>query len=1167
MNALQQKCRPKHQVLVLKCYPRTTKGAVDVKPNSSELSYLLYYVASRKSKFQKVGSFLEKKTASDVWRLRIGNVQVTLQILEALIEKNPKDLPLFATSVLKILDLVLKSNDIAMVESSTPTFEAFCANHDASSLSADQAYMKQYESIVRQYASLASTRSSPGKTQPSKPVAMRWRNTGLEAIRSVASSDTLASVSGRQYEVIVPMILENLWTDNEDFLEVLLQRAQVEEKVDTEKLLRRRTSVATVRTADTTGNADPNPIALSGTAMDVDKLAEEDIGVLAMVCLKLIFIAPNRSQIHAATQALLTFIEERVVQEEKVVRTHHGTGRDSGWAIKMFGLISRWAPVQERYVILVTTMDTLVRMPLSDDTLPQHIVLVAMMGALLRSDVNLIGLSVMDVLLSLMQHMKRLVQLPGDPSGAREAENLVPGKPDPRSPNAIAASTAAELCASNRKELLGRIQQTIGDLATHVYYADQISDMISAILLRLRPARSGSTANSSPQGEKTEGQTGSLTNLAEDTNVESLFSLTIAKTAALKAIKSILLVANPRTKMAGNLGLARSKVPIQVWEGTQWLLRDPDGQVRKAYADAVILWLDRETTKGDLRAKDESAPNPRQAARSSKEAKDMLNVAPARRAASSASTRKEAKPPRSHFLSLLHVAIYDNALQYLDYETDLVLLHTLLAKLVSQLGINAVRYGLPMIFRLQEDIQDVETPICKVRLGSLVHGYLWLMTDQFDFENSIVGRAIHNEISRRRSKNFWVEGIHVPAPLLELVGTPGLARPQPKMPLHRIESEALLPFDDRFALIECICSGYQETMVSPPGSPAASPGRNFAHPILGQAMSPVTQVDREVPARFREDMCAEWSREMVLALVQAGSKSASLNGSRTGTMGTSGRNRLAAAVANGSPAGSRNDLRPQSQPAPQNGGLMAPAGGLDKLRKSSLRSNLTPSPASSTAPHGGVTSVDQLKMVLSGHAQASNLRGHTSHGAAGAGAGGGDDDSTDSLVSYDYAPSELSFNPPQTSSGAPPRTGYRSRSQSRDGKTSSPNGSPRSNGGDRHQSMDGARGYEDGEAVPPVPPLPHGVSSSPPPTGGRPSTSPQPPVLPPVTQDHSAIRPAKTRSVKSRAGGGDHRPFTSAGGFGEDVVPVPALDLNALLSGIDSKAGEHGLGNVSRPPY
>lgn len=88
MNALQQKCRPKHQVLVLKCYPRTTKGAVDVKPNSSELSYLLYYVASRKSKFQKVGSFLEKKTASDVWRLRIGFVLFPISLCSLLLSFN-----------------------------------------------------------------------------------------------------------------------------------------------------------------------------------------------------------------------------------------------------------------------------------------------------------------------------------------------------------------------------------------------------------------------------------------------------------------------------------------------------------------------------------------------------------------------------------------------------------------------------------------------------------------------------------------------------------------------------------------------------------------------------------------------------------------------------------------------------------------------------------------------------------------------------------------------------------------------------------------------------------------------------------------------------------------------------------------------------------------------
>lgn len=74
MEAIRQKCRPKHQVLVLKCYPRHQKNNVEVKPNSSELSYLLYYASTRRSKLQKVGDFLDKRTTSDVWKGRIGYV-------------------------------------------------------------------------------------------------------------------------------------------------------------------------------------------------------------------------------------------------------------------------------------------------------------------------------------------------------------------------------------------------------------------------------------------------------------------------------------------------------------------------------------------------------------------------------------------------------------------------------------------------------------------------------------------------------------------------------------------------------------------------------------------------------------------------------------------------------------------------------------------------------------------------------------------------------------------------------------------------------------------------------------------------------------------------------------------------------------------------------------
>ncbi len=339
-------------------------------------------------------------------------------------------------------------------------------------------------------------------------------------------------------------------------------------------------------------------------------------------------------------------------------------------------MISRWAPVQDRYVILVTAMDTLSKKPVDEETLPLHLALTAMVGSLLRSDINLIGLSVMDVLLVLIQQMKKLLQLPGAATGWQPPEDGADAGDD------------ANLAGTRCKELLGRIQQSIGDLATHVYYADQISDMISTILLRLKTSKSSSTI-SSPHGEKADAAAPpangpSATDLSESQQVDAYFSANVGRVAALKAIKSILLIANPKTKLTGNVSLSRNRVPIQVWEGTHWLLRDPDGAVRKAYVDALLVWLDRETTAADSKARDESLT-----ARSSlKNSREIPPVSAARRAASSASNRgeKQAKGPRSHFLELIHLAAYDNALQYVEFETDIVLLWVLLAKMCFSWG-------------------------------------------------------------------------------------------------------------------------------------------------------------------------------------------------------------------------------------------------------------------------------------------------------------------------------------------------------------------------------------------------------------------------------------------------------------------------------------------------
>jgi hypothetical protein len=1055
------------------------------------------------------------------------NVQVTLGILAALTEKSQTDAALIAPTVLKILEMILRSDDITMIESSLPTWQAFCENHDPSSLFADQAYRQQYETVVRSYAQLASSRHVPGKGNVSRPVQARWRSAGLEAIKSIASSDALASVAGRQINTIMPRILENLWTDDEDVLDIFVQRVQMEEKVDTEKLLRRRASTATVQTEKT---GDANPVAITGTAGDVDKLAEEDIGVLAMQCLKSIFVVSNQSQLYGATDALLGYISERVKQGHHVVQVGESRKQDRGWAIKIYSITAHWAPVQDRYAILVSAMNSLLRMPMKEELLNQHLAYTAMIGSLLRSDVNLIGLSVMDVLLGLIREMKKLFSLAGDPHRSGSIEEME----DANDQDTRSAKT----------DLLSRLEKCVGDLAAHVYYADQVADMISAIIIRLRPNRSASST-STPQGERNEGaENGAGASSADLTEsqsqLEAYFSYHQGRVSALKAIRAILLVANPKSKLAGTIDLSRNRVPIQVWEGTHWLLRDSDGRVRKAYIEALVTWLDRETTAADAKARDEALLQPRSSMKSSREPTDI-----SQRAVSNTGPRErpQGRGRRSQFLPMLHLTIYDNALQFVDSEPDIALLHILLTKLAMKLGVNATRYGIPMIYRLQEDVQEIDQPLHKVRVAALCHGYFWALAERFDFDTTAVGRAIHNEIARRKSKGFWVDGINVPPPQVSAIKTPGTNQPQPMWDANALEGEEILPFDDRTTLVECIGHSYEESARSPPASPAVSPGRRLSNP-MGSSFTAkpaihASHIDTELPSGFREEMLTDWSREAALTALTSVAKSESVTGSRTGATGQ-GRGMLTINTGDTNGNGYRNyivspfgSLRP---------GSAQQLDRVSKLRKSSVRSGLSPSVAASAK--AGVASVEQLKMILSGDAS-----------PEGAGIVPLDDDSGDSMMSYDYTASELSFNPPvqtEPTTATSPDTPKRSISvSSRQGPLSS--NPPHEATPTLHHDE-----AEEDDDVPPVPPLPQSFSTS-----MRSDIS----AGDVAVQDH-AFKGGPRRATSSR-GGESATPstrFLSVRSRADDGGKG-GMDLQELLRGIDSRPSEGSLSNVTRPPY
>ncbi|KAF5865356.1 plasma membrane localization protein [Aspergillus alliaceus] len=1145
MEGVRQKCRPKHQVLVLKCYPQYQKGVQVVKPNSSELSYLLYYVSTRRSKLTKVGAFLEKRAARDVWRRKIGNIQVTLQILSALIEKVPRDLPIYARSVMTVLETVIRSQEISMVEDSIETFETFCRYQDMAALSAEQDFATQYREVVRTYAGFADADpSTQPKIAPSPPFTVRWKMAGLRAIKGVVSSEAgLAADGGDSIRVILPVILENLYSPEDNLVRSLELKLLETEKDEAELGHRRRVSTATVETVDAVeGDAE---MAAQNTA-DVDRQAELNMRLLALRCLEQIVVnGSSRGQIRVTTKVVLDFILRKS-------RSGSGLALDSkdSWAPSLVELIAKWCPVQVRFIILVAAMELLHDIPPTEESLDESFAIIYLIDRLLKSPVNMIGLSIIDVLLGLLRHMSLLVS----PSRAGKS---TPGASDEKQNQ---PSSVLDV-STKRAEVLSLLQHCIGNLATHIYYGEQVVDMVRTILTRFKPSTANEQAlTSSPTQSDALGGANPTTSSGDGGLIA--MSLPSAKITALRAIKNILLVANAKRPGATVSAETRHQVGLYVWEGTQWLLSEPDRDVRYAYVDAFLTWLNLETTTDDLKVKERTG---RPASQPGKNDLSDFTEKPGKRTTGLSGNQRERVIiiAQSNFLRLLHMTIYDLALDRPTSASEVMLLHLLLVSLIKHLGVNAVRFGLPMVLKLQDSMAttDFQSFPALVNIGSLVHGYLWALLEKFDLDTSKVGNGVQREVQKRQQLGVWLEGIRLPPVRLDNI----IQSSNVQASGRGVQDVSLLiPFDGTDELVQRIEAAYGSFIAllthSPPSSPGTvgSPGRNITAPVLPHVSASLgTQMANVLPPVVREQMSSPWSREACLAAAENEKAEAkSLSGSRTGTLVM--RNH---AHQNGtsSPSASSNVSVPQ------------PAAGLQNNRRTSVP-NLSGSHLVNTSRESPVH-VNELRRVLSVNEEGKARRMSPLRGRL--------DGSNRSVIS---------------SSSESMVSGY-SLSEFDDGASVK----PRSTKGGR-VSLDGEETPRasalsfmvDAEDIPPVPPIPPSISIQ----GGlqdgsqrsmsfsRPSTAPGPRRQSVTNGKPGApcTSPGKSLSRhKSRSSTG----LAAAAADGAEPYSANAdsarLDVQKLLDGFlspadaetrgsrrkaRSNAGRRGVsGGIGRPPY
>lgn len=746
---------------------------------------------------------------------------------------------------------------------------------------------------------MEKTHTAQTKTHgASVPNNIRYRTIGLKAIKSLIKSSSFNTDGVKHLRVILPVVLENLYSERPAYIGQIQRRENANEAYEKDMRSRLRQSESHSRmslSVERPLEADPSSAA--GTTADVDQRANEEVAVLAMQSLREIFSSNNPGQARSATTLILNFIAARQATASK-------TTSGKTWSVDLFEAICLWTPVQDRFIILVTTMESLIRSPIVENDMNNQLELVGIIGWLLKSNINFIGLSVMDILIGLIQHILSLLQLGASGSGIKPHRQQATGSTYNFStsslPNAINAEVVRSPSAP-RLQLLSELQRCVGSLATHVYYSDQIGDMVSALLLRLKPSSASAipTAAAAVQnpGAAAEAIADSA-HLENKPQADGFFSFDTARVLALQAVKDIIVTANSR--LDGPEANGRNRVDVAAWEGTQWLLRDPDARVRVAYVDALLTWLALEVDRTNLRVIDDHVRSSR------KPRENMLNGGSiAKRASSNASRTSRLQPTkaRSSFLELLHLAIYENALQHAESrEADILLLHLLLTTLVQKLGVNSICHGLPMILRLQDDVNKLSTAYGRVVLSSLVYGYLWAVIETFKLATSQVGAEIRREMHLGADAGVWLQSIRVPALSINQINTHVETGPANRNIFdHAFLQHGIRPFESRQLLVEEIADEYQSSVRSPPVSPQPTPVRPSAQTTRSTSLPTITTTSAPnptvpiLPDHVREQMLASWSAEACLASIDNHSLSRPLS---LNTHGTNNTNNLV--TANGS---------------------------------------------------------------------------------------------------------------------------------------------------------------------------------------------------------------------------------------------------------------------------
>ena len=259
-----------------------------------------------------------------------------LQILMALIENSPRELPLFAYSTLEILCVIPGCRSLKLSAVAVSVLETFNRHIRSSFLSADKILWQKYLEALHLFASFASIRR--GSRLDTEEARLR-RQIGLKAILSFVQVDRQTLPLGDHVHIILPIILENLWASS------------LERDFDLDEIA---TAMADLQSTsgEMPSSNHTNPSAGDQETRKVDSLAVR--------CLEQMVISSDELEIRMVVEE--TFQHLKSCLKESLASLLNGNKTeelDVKRGLWIFGLVTENVSIQQRCTVLHITLQAL----------------------------------------------------------------------------------------------------------------------------------------------------------------------------------------------------------------------------------------------------------------------------------------------------------------------------------------------------------------------------------------------------------------------------------------------------------------------------------------------------------------------------------------------------------------------------------------------------------------------------------------------------------------------------------------------------------------------------------------------------------------------------------------------------------------------------------------